>query len=68
MLLGLKLLISRDLVLAFSLGFWISGMSFFFILLLFNLVRYDEFVLGVVNALIKGEIEDQWWSPLDDEC
>jgi hypothetical protein len=23
-------------------------------------------VLGVVNALIKGEIEDQWWSPLDD--
>jgi hypothetical protein len=32
----------------------------------FNLFSYDEFVLGVVNALIKGEIEDQWWSPLDD--
>ena len=33
----------------------------------FSFVRNEEFVLGVVNALIKGKIEDQWWSPLDDE-
>ena len=33
----------------------------------FSFVRNEEFVLNVVNALIKGKIEDQWWSPLDDE-
>jgi hypothetical protein len=33
----------------------------------FTLILYDEFMLGVVNALIERENENQWWSPLDDE-
>ena len=42
----------------------LNELLFLLLLLIFS---YDEIVLGVVNELIKGEIEDQWWSPLDDE-
>ena len=39
----------------------LNELLFLLLLLIFS---YDEIVLGVVNALIKGEIEDQWWSPV----
>jgi len=42
----------------------LSGEVLFIFWFNFQTIR---FVRIVVNALIKGEIEDQWWSSLCDE-
>jgi len=61
---GIEILLLPDRFWLFTWLLDLSGEVLFIFWFNFQTIR---FVRSVVNALIKGEIKDQWWSSLCDE-
>jgi len=61
---GIEILLLPDRFWLFTWLLDLSGEVLFIFWFNFQTIR---FVRSVVNALIKGKIEDQWWSSLCDE-